>query len=217
MPGTYAENAREAKRLRASPPWNAVSGMELLFFMLDEETERTFLAERDELLDLWNDGSFSVHLPGNLNESHERLVIATKDFAVNYVMHPPASDIPAFARLMDSWRNRHGDIFCLENTIMGPFRETLAAIPDIPICVDSGHALLTGQDPAALLEEFWPRLREIHFHGVQGGKDHVPPLPEDTWLATFMTLLARFDGIVEIELFSKPEIERALSLLENLQ
>lgn len=43
---------------------------------------------------------------------------------------------------------------------------------DLGVTLDVGHLLMHGGDVAAHVDEFGDRLTVVHFHGIDGGKDH---------------------------------------------
>ncbi|MGD9974723.1 MAG: cobamide remodeling phosphodiesterase CbiR, partial [Desulfatirhabdiaceae bacterium] len=50
----------------------------------------------------------------------------------------------------------------------------LAAVYDFNLCLDIGHALLSGMSPFDFFDTFRDRISIIHLHGVRDGKDHLP-------------------------------------------
>lgn len=52
----------------------------------------------------------------------------------------------------------------------------LAAVPELLLHLDVGHANLCGRDPAAMIRHFGERIRHVHLHDNNGASDqHLPP------------------------------------------
>lgn len=207
IPGTYLEN------VRFLDSFSLVSGIELLFFLFDEETDALFCRERDEILRYADRLSFSVHMPDPLVPEYRRLVELTTPLDATYVVHEPAKDRGSFAATITAWREEFGDRFFLENLADRSFASAAAELAEMPICLDTGHALLAGESPAGLAERYCERIREVHLHGVTGGKDHATFSGDDEWFLEMLPFLRRFDGTINIELFA---IDKVMPVLETL-
>ena len=57
----------------------------------------------------------------------------------------------------------------LENLVGRSFEALAAGLPDLPLCLDTGHLLLNGDGIGDFLDRHGPRVGEIHLHGVQAG------------------------------------------------
>ncbi len=54
--------------------------------------------------------------------------------------------------------------------------EIMNAVPDLCVCLDSGHAVLAGQDCVDMIHSFGDRLKTLHLHGNNRITDlHVSP------------------------------------------
>ena len=209
-PGTYLENLDLLDGL------DAISSVELLFFIYDEDTRALFAREREGIAARADRFGFTVHLPDPLLPEHEALVESTRGFARSYVFHPAiAEGAEPLARTVGLWRRRYGDVFYLENTRISLFDANLPFFGDIGLCCDVGHLLLEGLDPASWLAGRAGRIRELHLHGVAEGKDHSAFSFRDETMGRLPPFLKSFDGTVELELFSFAEIEGAIAELEE--
>ncbi len=212
IPGTYAENLRY---LKDEPRLSSIGAMELLFFLFDDQMRElldvewpTLAAERGAL-------RFTLHMPDPVGPEHEELITKTSTHVSHYVLHPPKGGVTNFRHLVERWRERYGDRFLLENLIDRPhgslFEET-----DWPLCMDTGHLLVQGEDPARFFYSYGDRIRQIHLHAVRGEADHLPLDLSEPWLEELYTGLGDFRGIVELELFSIDHILRSLEVLGQL-
>ncbi len=86
----------------------------------------------------------------------------------------------------------------------------------VRICLDIGHAILTGQSPANLFCNWAERISILHMHGVSEGQDHLPlsRLP-DIEAKPMMQFLRSFHGSVSLEVFSLPFLIDSLIWLEE--
>jgi sugar phosphate isomerase/epimerase len=62
--------------------------------------------------------------------------------------------------------------------------------PAMGVCVDSGHAHMTGLSPAEMIRRLGPRLRETHFHDNRGATDDHRPVGIGTidWVDVIVAL-----------------------------
>lgn len=219
IPGTYAEN------LRFLSDKTEVEGVELLFFMYDEEVRALMLAEIAEIRQFSSRFSYTVHMPDSIAVEHEEIIETTRDLAGAYVIHPPREDggLEAFARLMDNWRSRYGkDVFLLENTRLARFDAAEAVLKESrfglpPVCADIGHLRMEGHDPGAWLAAKEGRIAELHLHGFDGRNDHVPFSPDEPWLASLLPYLMGFKKVVELELFAWDQLQSVIPILRQAQ
>ncbi len=217
IPGSYLDNLGFLEK------HSDQRHVELLFFMYDDDTRRLLGAEARGIEEYSRSFSFTVHMPDTVLAEHEVLVELTAGYASTYIMHPPRNDsgIPAFVSLMDEWRNRYGQKrFLLENTRLAQFYVADRALEDSsmgppPLCADIGHLRMEGQEPGAWVAERAERIAELHVHGFDGSKDHVPFSAGEDWLGALAPFARSFGGIVEIELFSWPELAEATAILRS--
>ncbi len=212
IPGTYLENLRF---LENHPEVRAV---ELLFFSWDQETQALLRSELPEIRKLGERFAFTAHMPSPLLPEAQVLIETSEDLITNFIVHPPApgQSLPAFIRLLDTWRLRFGDRFLLENTRLEDFDAVQRILPEIPLCMDTGHLLLEKNDPAAFARKHARTIRQIHLHGTADGRDHCAFLPTETWFQELSPFLRDFTGIVELEIFNWDILAKVLMLLGNL-
>jgi sugar phosphate isomerase/epimerase len=219
IPGSYAEN------LRFLADKTDVDGVELLFFMYDDEIRALMLAEMAEIRLFRSRFAYTVHMPDNIAREHEEIIETTRDIAGAYIIHPPREDsgLELFVRLMDDWRGRYGkDAFILENTRLARFDAAEAVLRDSryglpPVCADIGHLRMEGQDFMAWLAAKAGRVAELHLHGFDGRCDHVPFGADEPWLEALLPYLHGFTGVVELELFAWDQLQSVIPLLRSVQ
>jgi hypothetical protein len=213
-PGTYVEN------LRFLDGKSAVDGVELLFFLYDDDIRAEFLRDLPAVRDFAGRFFFTAHLPDNPGTEHEELVELLSPLVRSFIFHPPA-DAEAGARLFETWSARYGaERFLLENTGKGRLEAVLACFDEgfrPPLCMDTGHLLLEGRRPADFVRDAGPDIAEIHLNGAgEGGGDHKPLCSGDGWLAGLAPFLREFSGIVNLELFSWTDVQQSIDCLELL-
>jgi sugar phosphate isomerase/epimerase len=217
IPGTYLENLRF---LEESTDQRDV---ELLFFIYDNDARALLRAESGGIAEYSRRFRFTVHMPDSIQASHEEIIEATAAYAQSYVIHPPRTvpEIPAFAALFDEWRGRYGERrFLLENTRLEQFGAADLALRDSrygppPLCADIGHLRMEGVDPAAWVAGRADRVAEMHVHGFDGTRDHVPFRAGEAWIGPLAPFAGTFGGIVELELFSWAELQEASAILRS--
>jgi len=189
--------------------------VELLFYFFDGETRELLERERDGLRARQGRFTYSVHLPDHLREEHRVLLELVRGLAGTCVLHPPPAGEEEFLELVRRWRREFGDVFLLENLVGRSFERLAAELQDIPLCLDTGHLLLNGARLGPFLGTYGPRIREIHLHGVREGADHRPPAPGEAWLAELAPFLRRFEGTVNLEIFSRADLDSSLRALRD--
>jgi len=217
MPGTYLDN------IRFIDERTDVRDVELLFFIYDDDTKALLRSESGRIAAYSDRFGFTVHMPDEIGASHEEILEATADYASSFVIHPPRNDpgIPGFIRLFDEWRLRYGaDRFLLENTRLDRFVPADAAFLDsklgLPrLCADIGHLRMEGADPVDWVARRADRIAELHVHGFDGNKDHSAFGGDEPWVAGLAPFASAFGGIVELEMFSWPELEPAIATLRK--
>jgi len=207
FPGTYLENIRFVTTMPE------VQVVELLFFMWDEEADRILRCEEEQIRRYGGLLDYTVHMPDVLRPEHARIVDMTRDFVKGYVIHSPPDNVAEFARLVNDWRCRYGDIFLLENLIGRDFEAPFARLPGVPICFDVGHCVVRGGDPADFIGRHGDAIREIHLHSVEDGTDHRPLTGDEAWFAGMIPFLRTFDGVVNMEQFDIEHVRQTLRVL----
>lgn len=81
----------------------------------------------------------------------------------------------------------------------------------ISCCVDVGHLWKQGRDPLPHMEEWIPRSRVVHLHGV-GSRDHkrLSLVPEARLDPVVDFLSGNFQGVVTLEVFSEEDLVDSL-------
>jgi hypothetical protein len=202
IPGTYSENLRYLAKKKN------IQGVELLFFEYDHYARELLLREIEELKGMGDRFSLSLHLPDQIKEGDKECVELTSDFITRYILHPPSvwADMTWFVDLLSSWRGQYGDRFCLENVPGREYSEIFRRCPDLPVCMDTGHLLLEGRDPAQFYAFYHDRIEEIHLHGIAGGRDHAPLAGDESWYLDLLPFLRSFKGRLNLELFSYEKV-----------
>ena len=238
-PDTYCRNVE-----RLGP---VVDEIELVFFeshspdCFPSPTEIQGLARLQTDLDL----AFNVHLPIDLqpgdHDAHRRrqavdtvkaLVDSTACLSpTTHTLHLPYAGTRRSSAAVRRWQERVIDSLrqLADSGIAGPSLslENL----DYPIhwldpvmdrcgarlCLDIGHLLLQGGNPAAVYRSYRRRIAVIHLHGVADGRDHVAlsNLPADM-LQSIQPMLQDFQGTLSLEVFSFNHLRDSLALLERL-
>ena len=147
--------------------------------------------------------AYTVHLPADLGllnrqgsrgdavDVIERVMDATAPLGVEgYVLHldlfdacvkTPAPGTEERAPFRDSLAaiaarlGERASLVFIENIgyDLAAFGDLVLESP-FPVCMDAGHLYLNGHDADAFLRLFGARIRQVHLHGVAGGRDHRP-------------------------------------------
>lgn len=87
---------------------------------------------------------------------------------------------------------------------------------DLRCCLDTGHLLLSEQDPAAILQRHLPLAIMLHVHGVRRGKDHASLAHLDTAMVQLLRgKLHAYAGSVSIEVFNHNDLAESLHLFSE--
>ena len=219
IPGTYVENLRFLENKKE------IQGVELLFFLYDDEIKKELDCEWEEILGFRERFVFTAHLPEKLQDAHDELVARLAPLVRHFIVHPDTNPA-AQVRLLEKWKECYGASFLMENTnpelleALLPYLKT-----DAGICMDTGHLLLDGQNPADFFAKYRERIGEIHLHGVDrkqaaiDGKliDHRQLRIDDPWLPELLPLLKDYRGVINLEVFSWEEIEPGIEILQKIQ
>lgn len=89
----------------------------------------------------------------------------------------------------------------------------------VSLCLDVGHLLRQGRDPCPLFEAHQERIRAVHLHGTEDGRDHRSLAAADQGL--LLRLLrrmsdSRYGGVVTIEVFAAEPFFDSWELVEGL-
>lgn len=221
IPGTYAENVRYLADK------DIVGGIELLFFMYDDDCRELFLKEIDVVKEHSTRFEYTLHMPDFVLPEHESIIEMVDDFVEGYVIHPPAipylqegesytkeqaERIESFSRLMEEWIGRYGRKFRIENLIRRDMRSIADRVDALDICLDSGHCEMRNESPYELFKSYKKRVKEIHFHGIveDGGtkKDHQGRFYQAfDFQKDYGRILKEYSGLLNLEVFSWKDVE----------
>jgi hypothetical protein len=223
IPGTYGEN------LVFLEDKAAIVNVELLCFIYDESVQQELERELKFITGYQKRFTYTVHLPDRLSQDHEGLIEQLRPLASHFVFHPVNPEdhprVDELAKIITSWRNQYGDMFLAENTKPLWLEAFETLIPDIPVCMDTGHL----EHSEAILA-FWghrkQRIREIHLHSTDrktaelDGRlpDHRPLRGDEAWLVPLMQAVGQLyrDMLINLELFSWAEVAQSLEILKTL-
>ena len=87
----------------------------------------------------------------------------------------------------------------------------------LSVCIDTGHLVVGGRNPADCFKRYGGRTSIVHLHGVENGRDHrsLCRHPKNA-LRSLVALLEGFTGTVSLEVFSYPDLKGSLALLADL-
>jgi hypothetical protein len=138
---------------------------------------------------------------------------------------PPSEAALAQAELLYRWFSRYGrERFLIENTQCGDLEAFLPLMPeDVPLCMDTGHLLLEKKSVLHYYKTHRRRIKEIHLHRVDGERakadnrlaDHRALDAKDAWFAEFLPELKRYEGLIDMEVFSWEEAQTSLEVLQR--
>lgn len=189
--------------------------------------------------------SYTVHLPLDCRFGHpnpevraasvgkcERIIDLVRPLDPHaYLVHFDGEvRAPQPAANMDAWRDRLREsaealIACdvpsrklAVETLQYPFECVTPVVHDLDlgVCVDIGHLLLLGRDPAACVREHRKRCCVVHLHGVRDGTDHVDIADMDGEVLSGILAAASVPGpdcVVTLELFGRETLEPSLHRL----
>jgi sugar phosphate isomerase/epimerase len=218
IPGTYLENLRFLENKKE------INGVELLFFIYDEEIRKMLDTEWEEILQCRERFVFTAHLPETLLDEHEELVERLAPLVRHFIVHPGKIETAAKqAELINRWAAGFPHCrFLAENIIPGLLEALLPRLDEsVGLCMDTGHLLLEGKNPAPWFLEHRQRIAEIHLHGLDREKaaldgrlpDHRPIAAEAAWFRDLWPLLENFDGVINLEVFSWEEAQGSITAL----
>jgi sugar phosphate isomerase/epimerase len=90
---------------------------------------------------------------------------------------------------------------------------------DTSICIDIGHLILFGQEVPAFLDEWLPRCRNVHLHGIdETGRDHasLALIPADNLAFSLRRLSGEASlATVTMEVFGERDFASSLAAVER--
>jgi sugar phosphate isomerase/epimerase len=110
-----------------------------------------------------------------------------------------------------------GHLISIEN-LDYPFEFLIPVISelDLTICLDCGHLILQEDDIEKFFSTYSAKTAIIHLYGVAKNHFHgaLDQLPEKL-MVPIMRLLAKFNGIVSLEVFSYTHLDASLKFMEK--
>ncbi|MDR2111118.1 MAG: AP endonuclease [Spirochaetaceae bacterium] len=219
IPGTYGEN------LAFLRDKTGIGGVELLFYLYDDQTRALFDAEEPVIREYARRFTFTAHLPDRVEPELGELVGRLFPLVRRFIIHPgPPEEAETLGGLLCSWMKTWGrETFLIENTLPGRLEALLPRLPrETGLCMDTGHLLLEGKNPADFFTLHGNRVGEIHLHGVdresRDGRlpDHRPLRGTEPWLRELLPRLAGFTGVINLELFSWEEVTQSAAALKEV-
>jgi hypothetical protein len=219
IPGTYAEN------LRFLETQQEIRGVELLFFIYNDETKAQLDSEWDEIRRYSEHFVFTAHLPELLLAAHSELVAQLAPMVRHFIVHPNPKDPVAQVRLLEGWTKDHGALFLMENTNPGLLEAQLLHMDkNTGLCMDTGHLLLDGKNPADFFAANCERIKEIHLHAVDREQaaidgrlaDHRRLRRNEPWLLGLLPLLNDYRGVINLEVFSWEEAKAGVEIFRKM-
>lgn len=116
------------------------------------------------------------------------------------------------AKLANSARN-----ILIENTNYDlTFFSSLIIRSRCSVCMDAGHITLYGHDYGRFIEVFHQKIRQVHLHGVSGGRDHQALTGLDVVSAgLFNSFLKDYTGSVIIEVYNLKDLVKSGEYMER--
>ena len=151
-----------------------------------------------------NPATLTLHVPYNEASQDEDVVMSWQERVTRNLAKILNSGIPA-------------RLFSVEN-LDYPFDFLVPIISelDVTICLDCGHLILHGDDLEKFFNTHSAKTAIIHLYGVAENHFHGPldQLPEK-FMSPIMRLLADFNGIVSLEVFSYTDLDVSLKFMEK--
>lgn len=191
--------------------------------------------------------TYTVHLPLDLRlasdgtdqhvslEKARRVIERTLPLDPEaYIVHLDGKEIHGHPtrQMMEKWTSqacraletaskwsREFESLAIENLEGYPPDQLDGVLARLPVsrCVDIGHLWLDGHDPAPLLENFLPRTRVIHLHGVNDASSSAPnrsfrdhqslihTSPEKLQRVIDILAIHSFRGVLTLEVFNESD------------
>ena len=188
--------------------------------------------------------TYNVHLPTDISISspdpqQQRMAVETIHrvaervtplFPTTLTLHVPYNEPSLNEGDVKSWQGRviknldnilgngiPGRLISIENLdypfeILDPILSEL----DLAICMDCGHLILRGDDIQTFFNTYSNRIDIIHLYGVAKNHYHeaLDQFSEELTFST-MRLLAKYKGIVSLEVFSYAHLDASLKFMEK--
>lgn len=208
IPGTYLENVKLIHK--------DLDFIELLVYTWDKNTKELLDTELQEIDGLTR---ISVHLPTDSLDNIDRAIDYFADKNIYRLTMHPFDTVMKMRTVLAKGFGNFGNRFCLENLENALFYELYTEIKDIPFSVtmDYGHLMLRGKSPEEFIDNYGTRINEIHYHGLNGEKDHTKP--GDEQIEVFCELYRKNfkdrDIPVCVELFNWEETSKVIGELRK--
>ncbi|MGD9080537.1 MAG: cobamide remodeling phosphodiesterase CbiR [Desulfobacterales bacterium] len=188
--------------------------------------------------------AYNVHLPTDISISSrdpQQQIIAVETISkvaervaplnpTTLTLHVPYEETSGDKDVVKSWQERviqnmakilangtPGHLISIEN-LDYPFEFLVPIISelDLTICFDCGHLILHGDDIEKFFNAYSAKTAIIHLYGVAQDHFHgaLDQLSENL-ITPIMKLLAKFQGMVSMEVFSHAHLEASLKFLEK--
>jgi sugar phosphate isomerase/epimerase len=188
--------------------------------------------------------SYNVHLPTDVsisdrNPEQQHIAVETIVRVMERVapllpttltLHLPYNEASLDEDVVKRWQGRAirnlskilangtpGQLISVEN-LDYPFEivDPIIAELGLTICLDCGHLILQGDDIQTFFDTRSAKIAIIHLYGVAKNHFHgaLDGLPEKL-IDPIMRLLAKFNGLVSLEVFSYAHLEASLKFIEK--
>lgn len=199
----------------------AVDIVQLLYLeSFSDPINQDDLDEIDELIKIKDNLEYLIHMPIDLKLSNdqdweklEHFTSILSKLNMEYIIIHPEDDRLFFEKLpifLDKY-----PFTLIENTDTIDFFDTICNTGG-NICLDIGHALLSGVDIINFLKRFQTNIKAFHLHGVHDEKDHKSVrYIEDTLLKYLLDFAFETDVKIVIEVFGEKDFNDSKEYLRR--
>ncbi|HBE03855.1 MAG TPA: hypothetical protein DC049_15480 [Spirochaetia bacterium] len=175
---------------------------------------------------------YLVHLPADLalltpSRSKEATDCLQKIFSLTsvlsveyYILHLDGFKTSSehYLKTLIKLRQKFPENFkniCIENHDAAEEKKMNMAIQNgFPLCLDTGHCFISGQNPLDFYTAFAPHIKVLHIHGHNRQSDHLPlSILQPEEIDILKKILVIFKGITVIEVFNEGDLEKSLDTL----
>ena len=222
-----------------------VEDIELVLFETDNNGNIPAQKDLKELKSIGNDWdlTYTVHLPLNISFGSRQDDKRKKSIRAINSLIEHLSDLDAYAYILhlNLSRKEKRNIALWQDTVGESLRQISESNPsivkkiavenlsypfeyldvvikdtDFSVCVDIGHLIVMGADVMKHLGKYFRKTRVIHFHGVNGRKDHVSLKYLDRMLIRRAIGFLKendYRGVLTLEVFSQTDFEESMDIL----
>jgi sugar phosphate isomerase/epimerase len=107
--------------------------------------------------------------------------------------------------------------FCVE-TLAYPFEmvDGIVEALGLSVCIDVGHLVVNGFSTASHLQRYGNRVKSVHLHGAEGGKDHLDLTHlERPVLEAVLDFVEDREVNLTIEVFNEKDLSASLQVLKQ--